>query len=265
MPLDITFFGTIDGASLIFLIFVLFFVGLIVYLRREDRREGYPLEDEAGKLESLSGLFFVAQPKTFILPNGEGVLSKPNALRETFQGSARRTSRAPGSPIVPSGDPMKAGIGPGSFAQRAKHPDMTMHGLPKIVPLRTVPEYSIDEKTSDPRGMNVVGADGVVGGVVTDVWIDRVEYMARYLEVAVTPVAGAPLIAAKRVLVPVPMCNVSGRKKVVEVHAVMGAHFAGAPAIQTPESVTFDEEERASAYFGGGLLYANPSRAEPLI
>ena len=37
---DPTIVGSIDIAELVFLAFVLFFIGLIFYLRREDRREG---------------------------------------------------------------------------------------------------------------------------------------------------------------------------------------------------------------------------------
>ena len=44
---DVKIVGTLDVTSLVFLAFVLFFIGLIIYLQRESRREGYPLEDEA--------------------------------------------------------------------------------------------------------------------------------------------------------------------------------------------------------------------------
>ena len=40
---DPTIVGSIDIAELVFLAFVLFFIGLIFYLRREDRREGYQI------------------------------------------------------------------------------------------------------------------------------------------------------------------------------------------------------------------------------
>jgi photosynthetic reaction center H subunit len=263
MPLNLTFFGTFDGPSLLFFTFVLLFGVLILYLRREDRREGYPLEDETGRLESLEGLMFVAQPKVFIT-GGAGALSKPDYLRESFSGSASRTSGAPGTPLVPRGDPLQAGVGPGAYAQRAKRPDTMPHGEAKIVPLRTLPAYQIDPKSPDPRGMQIVGADGAVGGLVTDVWIDRGEFVARYLEVAVTPAAGSPPIAAKRVLIPMPLCDVSRSKGRVSTFTILGSQFVGAPAV-VGDTVTFDEEERASAYFGGGLLYATPARSEPLI
>jgi photosynthetic reaction center H subunit len=264
MPLNLTFFGTIDGASLLFLTFVVFFVGLVIYLRREDRREGYPLEDDVtGRLEPMGGLIFAARPKVFIMGGGADDLVKPDGLRESFTGSASRTSRAPGTPLVPTGDPMHAAIGPGAYAQRARKPDVSIHGAPKIVPLRSVPAYQIDAKSPDPRGMQIHGVDGAIGGLVTDVWIDRVEYIARYLEVAVTPVAGGPPIEAKRVLIPMPLCNVS--RGSVSTHTVLGSQFAGAPALSGGDTVTFDEEERASAYFGGGLLYATATRSEPVL
>ena len=70
----------IDVAMLVFYAFVLFFVCLVFYLRREDRREGYPLEDDVtGRKEPLGGLFFTAQPKTFILPHGHGTRTLPRA------------------------------------------------------------------------------------------------------------------------------------------------------------------------------------------
>ena len=68
---DPTIVGSIDIAELVFLAFVLFFIGLIFYLRREDRREGYPLEDEStGLVESPGGALSRAPTKTFILPHG---------------------------------------------------------------------------------------------------------------------------------------------------------------------------------------------------
>ena len=44
---DVKIVGTLDVTQLVFYAFVLFFIALVFYLRREDRREGYPLEDEA--------------------------------------------------------------------------------------------------------------------------------------------------------------------------------------------------------------------------
>ena len=41
--------GNLDVAQIVLYAFWLFFFGLLFYLRREDRREGYPLESEASQ------------------------------------------------------------------------------------------------------------------------------------------------------------------------------------------------------------------------
>ena len=48
----------LDVALLTLNAFVLFFLGLVVYLRREDRREGYPAEDDqTGRVLTPGGPF----------------------------------------------------------------------------------------------------------------------------------------------------------------------------------------------------------------
>ena len=256
---NLEFAGAIDLTAVILSTFVLFFIGLIIYLRREDRREGYPLEDDVtGRLEAAGGLFFTARPKAFQLPNGEGVLIKPNGSRDSLEVAGRRTSPAPGSPMEPLGDPLLAGLGPGAFASRAKRPDILLHHAVKIAPLRASEGFSIDPKDPDPRGMTVVGADGVVAGDISDVWVDRGEYLIRYLEVEL---AGD----AKRVLIPMPMAVIDKSRRTVRVRAILGAQFALAPTLENQNQITFDEEERVAAFFGGGLLYATAARSEPYL
>jgi photosynthetic reaction center H subunit len=250
--------GKIDLVEIITVLFTLFFFGLVLYLRREDRREGYPLEDDVtGRLESSGLLFVTAEPKTFLLHSGATVVA-PSGRREARLFHAKRTGRAPGLPLEPIGDPLHAAVGPGAYAQRAKTPDLLLHGGAKIAPLRASPGFFVDPQGPDPVGMAVVGADGVQAGVVSDLWIDRAEYMVRYLEVALTG-------TASRVLVPMPMAVVSKARQTVTVNAVLGSQFAGAPALANPNQITFDEEERVAAYYGGGLLYATPARLEPYI
>ena len=259
MPHNTIFVGTFDITSLIFGTFVLFFIGLIVYLRREDRREGYPLEDEVtGRLETLGGLFFSAQPKTFILDNGRAPFTAPNARRDNRVFAADRTSAAPGSPLKPRGDGMMAGIGPGAYAERARTPEMMAHGGPKLAPLRVATDFFIAKGDADPRGMEVVGADRLVAGVVGDVWVDKSEVMIRYLEVRL-PTSIEP------VLLPMPMAVIDKGRGVVKVDAILAAQFTGVPKLSNPDQVTLDEEERVAAYYGGGYLYATPARLEPLI
>ena len=40
---------------------------------------------------------------------------------------------------------------------------------------------------------------------------------------------------------------------------------AAAPVTRLPEQVTLLEEDKISAYFGGGHFYATPERSEPLV
>jgi photosynthetic reaction center H subunit len=254
------FFGIFDVPALVLTAFVVFFFSLILYLRREDRREGYPLEDDAtGRLEPASGLFFTARPKTFLLPHG-GVLHKPNAERETPVFSASRRTNISGAPLSPVGDGMLAKVGPGAYAQRAQVPDEMFHGGPKIVPLRVAPGFSIDGGlASDPRGMTVLGADRAAAGLVSDIWVDKAEYLIRYLEVDLAAVPG------KRVLLPMPMVVVDKSRREVKVDAILASQFINVPTLSYPDQVTLDEEERVTAYYGGGYLYATPERLEPLL
>jgi photosynthetic reaction center H subunit len=164
----------------------------------------------------------------------------------------------PGAPLEPTGDPLLAAVGPGSYALRADVSEKTFDGRDLIVPLRVATNYAVAGEGPNPIGMEVVGADGVVGGVVTDVWVDRGEHLLRYLEVSTA--AGA-----RRVLLPVPFANVKGSARRVVVEAILGSQFATAPTTKSPNQVTLLEEEKIVAYYGGGTLYASPERAEPLL
>mgnify|MGYP000491222488 CR=1 FL=1 len=57
--------GYIDVAQLVLYAFWIFFAGLIIYLRREDKREGYPLESERSGSVTVQGFPAVPAPKTF--------------------------------------------------------------------------------------------------------------------------------------------------------------------------------------------------------
>jgi photosynthetic reaction center H subunit len=51
----------------------------------------------------------------------------------------------------------------------------------------------------------------------------------------------------------------------VYVHALLAAQFANVPTTKLPDQITLLEEEKITAYFGAGLLYATPDRQEPLL
>jgi photosynthetic reaction center H subunit len=256
-------FGNFDVAELVLVLFFVFFLGLVFYLRREDRREGYPLEDDlTGRLEPI-GFLFLPGPKTFLLPHGHGTRSFPDGSRDKRRLAARRSAPMDGSPIEPTGDPLSDGIGPGSYVERPHYPDQTIEGHPRIVPMRLTPDIHIALKETDPRGMSVTAADGRSPGVVTDVWVDRSEQIIRYLEITLGE--GAAGSAGRRVLVPMTMVEVSPARRTIKVRAIRADQFAGVPALESPEQITLYEEERVMGYFGGGYLYATPDRQEPWI
>ena len=184
--------------------------------------------------------------------------------------TAPTTPTSPLDPMTPGDDPgaaaaaraaanpLLAGVGPGAWADRADVPDRTAHGAAKIVPLRADPSFFLEPRDPDPRGMPVIGADGVEAGVVSDVWVDRSEPQVRYLEVTVHDGGHA-------VLLPMAMARVQGRQDRVMVKAILARHFADVPTTAAPDRVTLREEDRIMAYFAAGHLYATPERREPLL
>jgi photosynthetic reaction center H subunit len=249
-------FGDFDAAEFCLIAFFVFFIGLVFYLRREDRREGYPLEDDvSGWLEPLGGLFFTAKPKTFLLPHGHGTRTLPDFKRDTRPIAARRSAPMDGAPIEPTGNPLVDGVGPGASNVRPNHPDLTLEGAPRIVPIRVATDFHVSPEDTDPRGLPVIGADGRKAGAVSDLWVDRSEALIRYMEVAVDGGSG------RKVLLPMTMAVV-GRQG-VKVRAITAAQFADVPLTASPDQVTLLEEEKVVGYYGGGHLYAGPRTGAP--
>ncbi len=250
--------GYIDVAQLTLYAFWIFFAGLIFYLRREDKREGYPLESERSGLITVQGFPNLPTPKTFHLSNGHVVyaprLEAPGIV------NAAPIAGWQGAPLEPIGNPMVVGVGPASYVERADVPDMMFEGEPKIVPLRVATDYWLAEEDPDPRGMAVIGADRMVAGTCKDAWIDRSEMLVRYLEVTVT-VGGLP----RDVLVPMTLVRIDSTSNAVTVASVMADQFAEAPILANPDQITLREEDRVSAYFAGGHMYASPARMGPLL
>ncbi len=242
----------IDVAQLVLYAFWLFFAGLCYYLVRENHREGYPMETDNGV--KVTG-FPIPEPKTYLLGHGHEVQAPRYNAPESNSGS-EPAHRWAGAPRVPVGDPLLAGVGPGSWANRADRPDVNFEGAQKILPLRIAPDYAVQRGDTDPRGLPVVGADGVVAGTVVDLWVDIAESLFRYAEIELA--AGG-----RRVLLPMNFARV--RRNEVAVGALLGGQFGNVPGLRQPDVVTLLEEEKISAYYGGGLLYAEAGRAEPLL
>jgi photosynthetic reaction center H subunit len=247
----------IDVAQVTLYAFWVFFAGLIYYLLRENKREGYPLESDRSGSIDVQGWPAVPEPKTYKLQHG-GTVNAPSGKRSAQPLAAEPSGSWGGAPLLPTGNPMLDGVGPGAWADRADVADMTFEGLPKIVPLRVDGSYSVSSRDPDPRGMPVMGADGVVGGTVVDLWVDRSDILFRYLELDV-PVGQAK----RRVLLPVNFCRIGERH--VTVKSILGPQFADVPGTRHAEQVTFLEEEKIMAYYGGGTLYATPQRQEPWL
>ena len=46
---------------------------------------------------------------------------------------------------------------------------------------------------------------------------------------------------------------------------MLGSQFANVPQLRDPDQITLLEEEKISAYYGAGLLYATNDIQEPLF
>ncbi|WP_439526748.1 photosynthetic reaction center subunit H [Roseovarius mucosus] len=252
------FFGNFDLASLSLWLFYGFFALLIFYIQRENMREGYPLEDDDGKLSANQGLFPLPSDKTFKLPHGRGELTVPSGQNpERTDLALEKTSAGNGFPFAPTGNPMVDGVGPASWAPRRDVPELDGHGHPKIVPMAAT-EHFVVAAGRDPRGLPVMAGDGEIVGKISDMWIDEPEQLVRYLEIELA----APHGEGKR-LVPITFARIKSDR--VNVRSIFGPHFAGVPQHASPRQVTLLEEDKISGYYGGGTLYASTARQEPLL
>lgn len=250
--------GYIDVAQLTLYAFWLFFAGLIYYLHRENKREGYPLVGDARSRVVVEGIPPTPAPKAFLMQDGSTLVAPRKDAPESF--NATRAA-FPGAPWRPVGDPMLSAMGPGSYAQRADVPDHAFDDMaPKIVPLRAAPLFFLATEDPDLRGYAVVGLDKVVAGTVVDEWIDRSEVVIRYLEVQLA-LPGA----THNVLLPMNFLAIRAKERRVVTRFITGAQFATVPVTRHADTVTLLEEDKITAYYAGGMLYATPRRAESLL
>ncbi|MEO0328206.1 MAG: photosynthetic reaction center subunit H [Pseudomonadota bacterium] len=254
--------GNIDVAQVVLYAFWIFFAGLIWYLQAESRREGYPLESDLTGDYNKDAFISLPTPKTFKLPHGMGERTYPNPEnRDTRKIKAERTSKVAGSPLVPTGNPMKDGVGPAAWAERPDHPDLTPHGTPKIQPMSVLTSFKIADGDPDPRGLSVITPDGQIAGEITDAWIDQTESVIRYYEIKFG--------RNNKRLVPQHFAllreKMRGSGKEFYIHAIMSDQYRDIPKTAKKDEITMLEEEKIMGYFGGGLLYAHPSRQEPKL
>ncbi len=262
--------GTFDVAELTFIVFFIFFIGLVIYLNRESRREGYPLEDEQTGGVHRGMPLSDAGKKEFQLPHGRGTYVPEDVPRDNVNIAAKQAFGSPGAPWVPTGDAMKDGVGPAAYANRQDYPDLTFDGRPRIVPIGDSHEIEIAPKDKNPVGLPVYDANKKLAGTVSDVWVDQAEHLIRYLEVTTN--------SGKKVLAPMMVAAVQGKgflggitplvddqTELVDIDAITAEQFEHVPALATPGQITRLEEDKIQAYYGGGYMYATAERGEPWL
>lgn len=241
----------IDLIEVLLVAFVVFFGFLVLYLRREDKREGYPLEPtSAGRRYPVLGFPAPPPPKTYLLMDGS-TTTLPHRIPQ-----APIEERAPppmGGALAFGRPPLLAGLGAGAYVLRSESPALTIDGELLLEPLRAASEWSVGRGEMDPRGMRVIGRDFRDVGIVTDLWVDRVARILRYLEVE--PIEGA------RLLVPIYHADISRRERVVTVRALRASQFRYVPRNAAPGIMTPREEDRLTAFYAGGEIYADAGPA----
>lgn len=257
----VEFFGNVDLASVAIWSFWLFFAGLIYYIHRENMREGFPLEDDDGRPEESLALWSPPEPKTFELPHGRGSVTVPSAENEAAHRrtdlALARTAQSGGSPYEPTGDPMVDGVGPASWAPRRDAPELDGHGHVKIKPMSQLEDFSVSAG-KDPRGLPVVSGDGEIVGRITDMWIDVPEQLVRFMTLDLNPEG-----SGKTRIVPINLARIKSDRVVVK--SLYAHNFEGIPTIKSGSEITLLEEEKITAYYAGGTLYADPKRLAPQL
>lgn len=251
------FIGNFDLASAALWLFWIFFALLIFYIQRENMREGYPLENDDGTEAANQGPFPLPEPKTFKLPHGRGAATFPNTDGERREVALEQTNKANGYPFEPTGDPMKDGVGPASWAARRDVAELDAHGHPKIIPLSGSDKFFVSAGR-DPRGLPVMAGDGEIVGMISDMWIDEPEQLVRYLEIELDASFGEGTR-----LVPMTLARIHSNR--VAIKSIFGKHFNDVPKHKAVNQVTLLEEDKISAYYAGGTLYASAERQNPQL
>lgn len=240
--------GDIDLTQLVFAAFVIFFIGLVYYLRQQDKLEGYPLEDPADPNRRLVGFPPPPPPKEFRLMEG-GTATMPHFTSPT-ELRAVRLDPSPGSPLVPTGDPLVDGVGPAAYPLREDEPARSKPDEIALAPMRELPGWDVWRGDPDPRGMRVISCDSVVAGIAVDLWIDRRAKILRYIEVELDLPS-----AKRRAMLPIYYANVRSRRREIRVKALTAAEFAKLPELKMPNQITAREENQVNAFFSGAYFY----------
>ncbi len=252
------FTSQLDSVQILVAVFFVFFAGLVLALRREDKREGYPMTDITPRGVVIEGFPPPPPPKTYNLLEG-GTTQTPHYYAPSKMLGAPAFG-FPGAPLDPVGDPMLAELGPGAYPMRSDLPMLT-DGELQTVPLRLAPGWRVSAEDPDPRGMPVKDTRYVAVGRVVELWVDRSVKILRYLEIELS----LPKAPGARVLLPIYYADVkSGRDPLVRVRALRAHQFADVPRLASPDQITAREEDQVSAYYANGLIFRfAPTGARP--
>ena len=248
--------GDMDAAQLLLVGFFLFFFGLVLHLRQEDKREGYPLIDPAGGPDQV-GFPPLPKPKTFHLMDGGTVTAPRPEAREPILG--RPLFPSPGAPILPSGDPLTDKVGPASVGARKDRPLIYERDKIQVLPMRLLPGWRFPAGDPDPRGQPVVDAAGREVGIVKDLWIDRSVKILRYLEIE------TGLSETRTVLLPIYHADISTRRRRVKAIALDAARLRGIPVTREADSITAQEEDEVNAYCAGAVFFDREFKTRPAL
>ena len=94
--------------------------------------------------------------------------------------------------------------------------------------------------------------------MINDMWVDEPEQLVRYLELELDPALGNGTR-----LVPMTMARIHSNR--VGIKSIFAEHFNDVPAHRSENQITMLEEEKISAYYAGGTLYASAARLEPQL
>lgn len=237
--------GDIDLIQVLLVAFFAFFGGLVLYLRREDKREGYPLEPTtAGRAYPVVGFPSPPPPKTFRLIGG-GTATMPHRIPQWP--IEREAPPVMGGPL-PGGVPsLGDGLGAGASVLASEAPMRTAAGDLLLQPLRDAPGWSVGRGEDDPRGSRIAGSDLRPAGTVVDIWVDRVARILRYLEVE--------LDGGGVILVPIFQCDTGRRGQLIVVWALRSDQLAAVPRLSRPGVMTAREEDRLTAFYAGAEIY----------
>jgi photosynthetic reaction center H subunit len=243
-----TITSDIDVVQVALVAFFIFFVFLVVYLRREDKREGYPLVERTSRRGSIIGWPAPPPPKTYRLMEGGTAQMPHHYAQAPIEGVSIPRN---GEPLVPAGDPLLAGIGAGAYALRSDLPMRTMDKKLLLMPLRNASDWTVSRGEADPRGMRMLAVNYQPVGTVIDIWVDRAAKILRYFEVSLNDGGGA-------ILVPLFHCDINRSESEIRVLVLKPDQFRFVPRLALPDEMTAREEDRLSAFFAGATIYSDP-------